>query len=138
MAFDSRDYEFADMELILAGKDVIELRGIKHVSKIEREPLYAKGRRPHSIQSGNLSFEGEITVTLAGYKKMVDAAPKRSILMLKGTTAILRYGNPTEGMMMRNDTIFGIYFTEEGVEAKQEDKSIDVTIPFLALDIVNG
>lgn len=138
MAFDSREYEWADMQLILAGRDVIELRGVKHTTKIEREPHYAKGRRPHSIQSGNLSYEGTITVTLEGYKKMVDASPRRSVLMLRGAVASLSYGDPSEGVSMRTDLISGIYFTEEGFETKQGDKMVEVTIPFVAMDIQNG
>jgi hypothetical protein len=129
--FNSRDYEWADASLILAGADVIGLRGVKYKSKIDREPLYAKGREPHSIQSGNKSYEGEITVTLAEYLKMPS-----DLLQLKALTASVSFGNPSEGMPMQTKTIMGIYFTESGPEAKQGDKVMEVTLPFIAMKIV--
>lgn len=133
--FNSRDYEFADTELILAGKDVVELRGLKVKSKIEREPLYAKGREPHGIQSGNKSYEGEVTTTLAGYFKILNASPKRDILELKGITAISTFGNPSEGLPPQSIAVTGMYFTEHGPEIKQGDKMAEVTLPFIALKI---
>lgn len=129
--FNSRDYEWADASLILAGADVIGLRGLKYKSKIDREPLYAKGREPHSIQSGNVSYEGEVTVTLSEYLKMPP-----DLLKLKALTAVVSFGNPSEGMPMATKTITGIYFTESGPEAKQGDKVMEVTLPFIAMKII--
>ena len=134
--FDSRDYEFADLELNLAGKDVVDIKALKWRSKIDREPKHAKGREPHSIQSGKKTYEGEVTVTLAGYYKILNAAPKRDILELRGTTATATFGNPSEGVAPNLNTITGIYFTEHGPETKQGDKVMDVTLPFIALKVV--
>lgn len=47
MAFDSREYEWADITVILAGRDVTGLRGIKYSEKQEKEAIYAKGCEPH-------------------------------------------------------------------------------------------
>lgn len=133
--FNSRDYEFADGEIILAGRDVIGIRGWKYSSKAEREPLYAKGREPHSIQTGNFSYEGEVTMLLSEYDKLRNSSPRKSVLWFKNITMTGSYGDPTEGLPMMTHTITGIHFTEDTVEAKQGDKFMEVTLPFIATKI---
>ena len=68
-----REYEWADLTLILGGRDITGFRGLKYGEKIEREALHAKGRYPHSIQSGNVTFEGEITLLRSEYDALVKA-----------------------------------------------------------------
>lgn len=132
--FDSREYEWADISLLLGGRDMVEIRAIKYGEKAEREPLFAKGRTARSIQTGNISVEGEITVTMAGYNALVMAAGG-SILSLS-VDGICSYGNPLEGNVPQTDRILGIRFTEGKKEAKQGDKFMEVTLPFLALNVV--
>jgi hypothetical protein len=132
MPFDSREYEWADLTLILGGRDVTGFRGIKYSEKIEREALHAKGRYPHSIQSGNVTVEGEITVLQSELEALIKAG-KGSLLRLKNLIAIVNYGNPQEGDALVTNTIGGIYFTESPKELKQGDKFMEVTLPFMAV-----
>ena len=66
--FDTREYEWSDITLIVAGRDVKGFRGVKYTEKQEKEVLHAKGNKPHSIQRGNISYEGELTVTQSEYE----------------------------------------------------------------------
>ena len=133
MAINGRQYEFSDLTLFLGGRDVTGFRGIKYSSKQEKEVLYGKGNRGLSIQKGNISHEGEITLTqseLETLKKLGGG----SILGLS-LNAIVVYGNPAKGDVMITDRLFGIQFTEEAKEFKQGDKWADITLPFICLDI---
>lgn len=133
MAFNSREYEWADMSLILGGGDMVEIRKINYKESIEREAVYAKGRRPFSIQSGNVSFEGEITLLQSGYEKLV-LAGGGSVLNLN-LQGIVAYGNPERGDVIRTKTLIGIQFTEAENEMNQNDKFMEVTLPFVCLSI---
>lgn len=128
-----REYEWGDLTLILGGRDMVRYRGIKYVPKIEREAVYAKGSKPHAIQSGNESYEGEITMLQSEYQKLVKAG-KGSIfsLMLDG---LQNYGNPTKGDAMITDRIESLRFTEAPREIKQGDKFQEIKLPFIALNI---
>lgn len=133
MSFNSRQYEWADLGLILGGTDITGIRAVKYKEKAEKEPLHAKGRYPHSIQTGNIAVEGEITVlqsTAIALKK----AGRGSILGLS-LDGVFSYGNPSTGDPMETDTVSGISFTEDPRELKQGDKFMEVTIPFIALKI---
>ncbi len=133
--FDSREYEWADLSLILGTRDVIGMRGVKYSEKIEREPLYAKGRYPHAIQSGNVSYEGEITLLQSEYEILVKEG-KGSVLSLC-LDGIFAYGNPSNGDALTTDRAIGIRFTEGAKEMKQGDKSQEITLPFICLRIQN-
>ena len=136
MAFNSREYEFADLTVVLGGRDLTGIRGIKYTEKIEREALYAKGRNPHSIQSGNRSIEGEITLLQSEYEALVSAG-SGSVLSLS-LDCNVTYGDISTGDVMITDRIEGLRFTEAGKEFKQGDKNMDVVIPFIAINVVNN
>ena len=128
--FDSRQYEWADLSLNLGGRDITGIRGVKYSEKIEREPLHAKGRYPHSIQSGNITYEGEIIVLQSELEALVKAG-NGSILNLRGLTGTYAYGDITKGALIM-DQMRGIYFTESNKELNQGDKNMEVTLPFVA------
>jgi hypothetical protein len=128
-----REYEFADLTLILGGRDVTGIRGAKYSTKQEKEPLYGKGHNPISIQKGNKAHEGEITVTQSELETLT-ALGAGSILNLN-LNGVFSYGNPSLGDVLITDKLFGIQFTEESKELKQGDKFMDVKLPFICLNI---
>lgn len=133
MAFDSREYEWADLTLILGGEDMIGIRAVKYKESMEREAIYAKGRQPHSIQSGNQAYEGEIVVLQSDYLKLKNAG-NGSVLSL-ATDGLFSYGNPSNGDAITSDRATGIRFTEAENAIKQGDKFMEVTLPFICLNI---
>lgn len=135
MAFNSRQYEWADLTLILGGRDVTGFRGIKYTEKIEREAIFAKGREAYSIQSGNSTVEGEITMLQSEYEALVKSG-KGSVLSLS-LDAIVAYGNPANGDAIITDRLLGLRFTESSKELKQGDKMMEISLPFIALRVQN-
>jgi hypothetical protein len=132
--FNSRQYEFADLTLILGGRDLTGFRGVKYSEKQEKEPVYGKGNLPVSIQRGNKNYEGEITLLQGEYETLKQASPTKSILDLQ-LDAVVAYGNPSEGDVLTTDTLIGIQFTEAAKEMKQGDKFMEITLPFIFLRI---
>lgn len=133
--FNSRQYEWADLTLVLGGRDITGIRAVKYTEKAEKEALFAKGRNAHSIQMGNVSVEGEITV-LQSELIALETAGGGSILGLS-IDGVAAYGNPSAGDALTTDRIVGISFTEAPKELKQGDKNMEITLPFIALSIKN-
>ena len=133
--FNSRQYEWADLTLILGGRDIVEIRALKYAEKIEREAVYAKGRDAHSIQSGNSAITGEITMLQSAYEALV-VSGRGSVLGLS-LDALAAYGNPLSLDAILKDRIVGIRFTEAAKEIKQGDKFMEITLPFVALRVQN-
>ena len=133
--FDSRQYEWADITLILGGKDVTGIQAIKYTEKVEREPLYGKGRYPQSIQSGNAAFDGEIAILQSEYEALVRSG--NGTIMSLSLDALVGYGNPDAGDDQMFDRVMGIRFTEAPKDWKQGDKNTVITLPFICLRIKN-
>ena len=133
--FNSREYEWADITVVLGGADLVTIRAVKFKKKREKEPIYAKGRQPYAIQGGNDSYEGEIELLKSGYDALEDAAGG-NILDLKADM-IVSYGNPANGDVLRTKRITGVSFSESEEAAKQGDKFMPVTLPFMALGMKN-
>lgn len=132
MAFDSRQYEWADLTVIVGGRDIIGIRSIKINRKAEREPLYAKGRNPHSIQTGNFSYSGEIGV-LQSELIALEEAGDGDIFSLS-VDILAGFGNPSNGDDMRYKRASGARFVDTNEELKQGDKFMEIAIPFECLN----
>lgn len=130
MPFNSREYEYADITAVLNGRDLVGIRAVKYSEKQEAEPLHAKGRFPHSIQTGNRTYDGELGLLQSEYEALVKAG-NGSVLNLRGLTLTIGYGNPSNGDAMLTDQCMGIVFTEAGKDWSQGDKFADISLPFM-------
>ena len=133
--FNSREYEFADINLILGGAPIVGIRDIKYTEKQEKELLHAKGNLPHSIQKGNITFEGTLTILQSDYETLVEAG-KGSVLNIE-LDAIIAYGNPSNGDTIITDKVAGLQFTEGPKGMKQGDKFAEHALPFIFLRLHN-
>lgn len=132
MAFNSKEYEWADVSILLGGQDLTGIRSVKYTPKAEKELLYAKGRKPHSVQTGNYGYDGEIELLQSDYEALVAAAPNRDILAIS-VDALVTFGNPPSALI--TDRLVGISFTEAGKEIKQGDKFMGMKLPFIMLNV---
>ena len=130
--FDSRQYEWNDLSIVLGGRNLTGFRAVKYVPKQEKELYFGKGNLPSSIQKGNISYSGEITLFQSEYETLRATSKKRSVLDLQ-VDAVVCYGNPSEGDVMITDYLQGIQFLEEPKEMKQGDKQMEITLPFIFL-----
>ena len=133
-----RQYEWADVSLILGGRDVVGLRGIKYKESQEKELLYGKGNMPLSVQKGNKAYEGEVTILqsdLETLKLLARQQTGRSSILGLNLNAVVCYGNPLHGDAMITDRLYGIQFTEEEKSLSQGDKNMEITLPFICTDI---
>lgn len=133
--FNTREYEWSDVTVVLAGHDVIGLRGISYNSSQEKEALYAKGNKPHGIQSGNKSYTGSIRLLQSELMELQAAAG--GDVMDISLDVVVAYGNPAKGDVIHTDLVRGAQFTEVPKSLNQNDKFMEIELPFIALDVVN-
>jgi len=127
----TREFEWSDISLVVAGRDIKGFRGVKYSEKQEKEALYAKGNKAHCIQSGNIAYEGELTLTQSEYETL-RLAMGGSILS-GSLSMVVAYGNPSKGDVMVTDALSGCEFTEDATEWKQGDKFQEKSLPFIFL-----
>lgn len=130
--FNSREYEWADINVVMAGRNVTGFRAVSYSSKQEKEALYAKGNKPHSTQRGNKSYEGSISLVQSEYEALAQAAG--GDILDASIDLVVSYGNPTKGDTIVTDLLQGVEFTEDKTEWKQGDKFQEKELPFIFLD----
>lgn len=120
------------MSVVMAGRMVTGLRGVKYSAKQEKEALHAKGNKPHSIQRGNKTYDGEITLLQSEYEALKQACG--GDILDSSMDIVAAYGNPSAGDVVTTDILVGVEFTEDNTEWKQGDKYQEKTLPFLFID----
>lgn len=128
----TREYEWSDVTVVMAGRLITGLRGVKYTAKQEKELLHAKGNKPHSIQRGNKTYDGQITLLQSEYEALKQACG--GDILDASVDIVAAYGNPTAGDVITTDVLIGVEFTEDNTEWKQGDKFQEKTLPFLFID----
>lgn len=135
-----REYEYADISIIIGGVPIVGFREVKYKREREKEAMFAKGRKAHSIQSGNDIITGSIKFTQSQMEAL-ELATGGNILDAK-VDIVVSYGaelNATSvaSAVISTDVIVGAEFTEYEKGMAQGDKFMEIDMPFLALDIKN-
>ena len=131
--FDSREYEWADITVVMAGRDVTGIRGISYTSEQEKEALYAKGNKPHGIQRGNKSYSGSIRLLQSEYEALNAAAGGDALNV--SFNIVVSYGNPSMGDVIKTDLLQGVELTSKPKTMNQNDKFMEIELPLIMLDI---
>lgn len=127
-------------ELILLGRRINGLRGFELKKSVEKEHLYGAGQNPIDIQEGNIKCEGNVKILgfeldalnqaaiIAGYNDITEVPHEAISMTIK-----------LQKSAMSPKTIFnvrGIAFTEVANAMEQNAKMREVTLPFIAMDII--
>lgn len=132
--FDTREYEWADVTVVMAGQDVTGIRGVSYTSSQEKEALYAKGNKPHGIQRGNKSYEGSIRILQSEYDALNAAAGGDALDV--NFDIIVAYGNPSKGDVIKTDLLSGVEITSKPKSLNQNDKFMEIELSILMLDVI--
>ena len=128
----TREYEWSDVSVTMAGRNITGLRGVKYSSKQEKELLYAKGNKPHTIQRGNKNYSGEITLLQSEYEAL-KAAAKGDVLDIT-FDMVVAVGNPSKGDVITTEILVNCEITEDNTNWTQNDKFQEKVLPFIYLD----
>jgi len=137
--FNSKQYNWADVEIWLLGKKIAGARGIKYKISQEKEVIYGAGNQPMGIGKGNKSYEGEITLLQSEVEALTlsaMAAGGDDITDLSEMNVIINYA-PKNGALT-TDILQNVAFTEMEKGMNQNDKFAEISLPFIALGIKKG
>lgn len=83
--FDSREYEWADITIMIGTRMIVGAIGVKYTNKQDKQPIYGKGNEPYAIQKGNKSHEGELTLAMSELLALQSESRSGSVLDLRLT-----------------------------------------------------
>lgn len=134
MAFNSKEYSWVNVSVVLFGQPVIGCRGIEYKPKMAKEAMYAMGKRAYSIQRGKREYEGTLTITqseLAALNRSAVAKGYDDVLDLEMDIVIAYVDNG----IVTTDRVVNATFTEAPMSMKEGDMYMEVALPFIALDV---
>lgn len=131
--FDSKEYQFKDIQVVLAGRDIATLKEIKFSLKRDKEYNYGRGDLPNSIQHGNVEGSGSIKIAQSEFDRLMIASPKQDITLL--IFSILVAFAPELGTKQSAYAIAGAEFTEWELGMAQGDKMAEIDLPFMFIDV---
>ncbi len=138
MTFNSKQYAWVNITVVMMGRIVTGLRGVKYKISQEKEPVYGAGNKPLGIQSGNKAYEGEIVLLQSELEALERAAGTgNDITDLPAFDINISYVDKASGAIV-NDTVKYAELTEAEKGMSQGDKFMEITLPFIALDVAKN
>jgi len=132
--FNSKECEWADMEVLLAGAIVTKIRSIKYKASKDKESLYAAGDQPIAIQSGNRSYEGEIKILKGCLDDLHTAALSagvQDILDLEFDVHVTYKAKSNR--TLQQDVLVGVQVKDFELGWEQGAKHMEITLPIIFL-----
>lgn len=139
MSFDNKEVTWANMKVVMLGKELTGIRGIKYKAIQEKEHLHGAGDEPIGIQRGKRTYEGEIKLLKFEYDILADAVKKaggRDILDLTADI-IVTYVRDNESTP-RTDIIRGFQFKDFEKGWEQGAKFMEITLPIVFMKLVQN
>jgi hypothetical protein len=136
MFINSKEVEWKDITAYINGKRIVKIREIARKKMTDKEALYAEGDKPFSVQSGNKSYEGSITVLVGALDDLNIAAIAAGGEDITDVSFDIVYSFRPRGIRaLKTVLIEGAEIKEYEERMKQGDKFAEVTLPFIAMDI---
>lgn len=138
MPFDSRDYEYADIKVMVFGKILTGLRGLTYKKSQEKELVYGQGNDAQQIRRGNKKNDGTLLLLKSDYDALDAAAVAAGyddIIDVPGEliTITCAYQKDSLSTQLTVDSLKNVEFTEAEDGMKQGDKFKEVSLPFIFL-----
>lgn len=136
MAFTTDQYSWADIDIVMLGKVVTGARGVRYKTSQEKEPVYGRGNKPVALVRGNKSYEGEIKLLQSELEALQAASGTgNDVTDIPAFDIIVAYIPRQGGTQIVTDIIKYCEFKEVEKAMNQGDKFMEITLPFVALDI---
>lgn len=133
--FNSKEYAWIDVNVVMLGKPVTGLRGIEYKSKRQKEALYATGKKARGIQLGKKEYEGTITVLQSELIAMQSAAKAKGYDDITDLEFDIIVSYIPEGGVVQTDKVVNASITEAPNSIKVDDLYSEHALPFIACDV---
>lgn len=136
MDFNSAEFAWKDIEVVMLGRPIVRLLEVKYKVNKETKEIYGRGQEPLGIQEGNKKYEGELKIGQSELEALINKAQQ-----------LIPGGDPTDlppfniaicfekAGVLRSDVLVGIKLSEFEKGMKQGDSDMEVTLPFKCLSI---
>jgi len=134
-AFNSEEYGFVDLQVVMLGRPVIGLRGITYKVSQEKTNVYGAGSKPVARGRGPRTYEGEVRVLMSELRSMLQSLGNgKDVTTIKPFDVVVAYA-PSVADVISTDRLVYCEFTECEIDVNQGDTEIEVALPIIMGDI---
>lgn len=134
-SFNTKEYAWIDVNVVLLGKPVTGLRGIEYKSKRQTEALFATGKKARGIQKGKKEYEGTITVLQSELIAMQAAAKQSGYDDITDLEFDIIVSYISAAGVVQTDKVVNASITEAPNSIKEGDLYSEHALPFIACDV---
>ena len=134
-SFNTKEFSWIDVNVVLLGKPVTGLRGIEYKSKRQKEALFATGKKARGIQQGKKEYEGTITVLQSELIAMQAAAKQSGYDDITDLEFDIIVSYMSESGVFQTDKVVNASVTEAPNSIKEGDLYSEHALPFIACDV---
>lgn len=135
MAINGAEYAWQDIEVVMAGKNLVGITAISYTSRKAHENVYGRGAKPVATVRGKEEFEGSITILQSELEALQSSLGSRN----KGVTAIDPFNITVAYSAELGDTVtdslLSCRITEVTKAFSNEDMNMVVELPLVIGDI---
>lgn len=135
VTFNSNEYAWIDVQVVLLGRPVVGLRGVEYKVKRQKEALFAMGSKARGIQKGKKEYEGTITLLQSELIALDRAAQEAGYEDITDLDFDVIVSYMPQNLVITTDKIVGVSITETPRAMKVDDLQMEIALPFIALDI---
>lgn len=134
-AFNSNEYAWIDINVVMLGREVVGLRGIEYKVKRQKEALFAAGKKARGIQKGKKEYEGTITLLQSEIIALDRAAQEKGYEDITDVDFDVIVSYLPENGIITTDKVINASITEIPRGMKEGDLQMEIVLPFIALDV---
>lgn len=136
MGFNSEEYAWKDMQVVMAGRPVTGITGVSYTTERNLEYNYGAGDRPHSVQKGNKSYPGEITLNQSEAEALIRSAKAQGADDLTDISfdVVVNYAKSVTDPQV-TDILRGCHISSLPKGWQQGDTKMTVTLAMMILKI---
>lgn len=136
--FNSEEYAWVDIKVMLLGREVVGLRGMEYKVKRQKEALFATGMKARGIQKGKKEYEGTITLLQSELIALDRAAQEKGYEDITDIDFDIIVSYLPETNVITTDKVVNASITEIPRSMKEGDTHMEIALPFIALDVVSN
>jgi hypothetical protein len=136
MAFNSSEYAWADLNIVVAGRPITGFRGLKYKLSRTVTDIYASGVKPHARTKGNKTYTGELVLLQSEYNALEEAAQNLGFEDITDLTFNITavYGKDPKARI-KTDQLLHCDIDEIEKGMSQDDPNMELTLPLKIGDI---
>jgi hypothetical protein len=134
-AFNSEEYGFVDLQVVLLGRPIVGLKGIRYKESQAKSNVMGAGRKPIARKRGPVTFEGSVTILMSELRALLQSLGNgKGVTSIKPFDVVVAYA-PSVADVISTDRLVYCEVTECEVNISEGDDEIEVELPLIIGDI---